>query len=491
MRIEQQAIDYLCKYIKNNFCLYENFFNQEIKNIPTYSYNFDETIEYCLKNVVGFDELSQNNTTKTTKDFLTNRKRVLKQKQKRYKTSIYNKTLDRSSKMYSDIEGIFFMYKLQPALLISIFNTSSLDDYVEQLINANKIWYIEKKSLLEHPYISHLGKEKIDYFYIDLSIDILEFILNKDSNFIDFTRVYANQLVDAPWFAPTSRKIPDSDISYVEGTNNKQQAIYNISEKDAMVYRIEKGNIQAMKKFKTLDSKDFELLNKILSFASNSTYFIKTGEVEFNTVDVAKHVFNIQNPAKNHYDSIEEKLEYIRCIEFKEYRKDVNQTYLYSLIDDVIIDHNLNKIKVKFSDVIVQNFVNNKLTFINNHYLEQLKLPLSKRLIAILQRERYSLCNLEVLSEGSLQLTKKYDYTFFSGKFIFMSKSAKKNWSMIKESLQELSDNNIIINSFKMNIDNTISIQYKPLTTSEINDSMLRQQSILDLIESDTNIPQD
>lgn len=480
MKLEQQAVEKLYDFILKDEIgkqLY-TFHQKEIYPTPKHSIKFVDTIEYCLYNIVGFKDMKPNLIKKEIRNELLNKKRVIKQRIKRLKTSLITKISEPNGNIQNDIKAMFSINKSNPNTLMVLYSTVNSDEYIDRLLKEQEEWLTNNDLLINHPYSQFAGEVKVDWYYLDLAIVCLEYILANDSNFINFSSFYANDLIDMPFFSPSPTSIPSSELRYDTTQALEHQAIFNINENSEMIIQStkdDKGNVNQIRKYKTLDSKDFEILNKILIYLDKN--FVKTGEINFNIVDIAKAVFNTDKPSKKNYDTIVERLDYIRCVQFRQFDALHNQTRMYSLIDEVLIDHNLNIGKVKFGERIVQNFLDRKLTFVTANHITQSTSSFAKRLGLVLQRERM------IAGTGTdNKYIATYDYSFFKSKFIFISKSFKKNWQMIIEALNELANEGTIINDYTVKTDNSIEIHFKKLTSSEIVDLDFYEQNIFELI---------
>lgn len=481
MKLERQAVENLCSYIMDNETgsRLHTFHQQEIYPMPKHSIKFTDTVDYCLYNIIGFSDLKSNLIKNEIKQYLLNKRRVLKQKIKRTRNSIITKMEKPDGEIQQNIRSVFAFNQSNPNTLLLLYKTVQADEYIQSLLQQQEQWAQGNNMLIDHPYTQFIGEAKIDWYYLELALLCLDYILENDSNFINFSSFYANDLIDMPFFSPAPTNIPASELRYNMTQTLEHQAIFNINENSEMIIQTtkdEKGNVNQVRKYKTLDSKDFEILNKILVYLDKN--FVKSGEINFNIVDIAKAVFNTDKPSKKNYETIVDRLDYIRCVQFRQYDSLHNQTRMYSLIDDVVIDHNLNIGKVKFGDMIVQNFLDKKLTFIATNHIKQLDSSFAKRLGIILQRERMVVCTNNTDNKNMAT----YDYSFFKSKFIFTSKSFKKNWQMIIEALDELLSTGTILESYTIKTDNSVNIYFKKLTVNEITDLDFYEQNIFELI---------
>ena len=85
-----------------------------------------------------------------------------------------------------------------------------------------------------------------------------------------------------------------------------------------------------------------------------------------------------------------------------------------------------------------------------------------------------------VIKEDVETFIGEYNYTYFQKIVRFKLKNKKKNLQLIKESLQEFVDNNIVIDSFELK-NNVFIIKFLPLSAAEIQDLNFDKTKVIDV----------
>ena len=478
MNLEYQAFDKLCQIIKQDYLHIVEFYDKDIKAYPEplelATDSFENLISDCLIDI--FSEGAPKNSFVELRNFLQTKKVNYKRRISRDKVKLAGNIKSEDAKTLNYLNLFFKQNALLPNVLKGSTGYTNKADYLADLKVKTDNWEKEDLSMLKNPLIDFCGANKIKWFLDELYFIIVSLLLDNNLSLLNFSKPHAESLVEKPMFSPQSKRINSKDLVM----DNDSNAIYQISEEFAMIIKDSQNEI-----LKLLDTKDFEILSKLLSFLTEDLTARYTGKVEFDEIEIAKILANNNRPSNLHYKRAEERLYYLRKIDFYDYDAQSNQTKMYRLINDVIIDHNTKRVQVFFGDTIMDNVINKQLIYIPNDVLALLTYPASSKLAPILQKERIRL----YMEDNTMSnFTQVYNYSFFSNKFLFTSKSSKKNWNIIKDSLCEFVDNDIIVKEYHMNRDSTLAITFIPFTESEIKDLLRyfkRGESVANLLPVD------
>ena len=351
-----------------------------------------------------------------------------------------------------------------------IFGDKNLDEIIEDKKKAATLWKDDSNSLLiEFPGISSFTNKSIyNSLKNDLIISAWKYIENELAGNIDsYLRLFPVDLVDKPLFSPSSFTLMMDTAS----NNLLKEIITDDDGKELLEVTVDSGKLTPPK---AMDSNDLKLVNAFISNINMQEFYKeKSVVVDLNTLGKEVVDYHVgKNVIKKISNSCRKLVEYNFSYE------EAGSKIYFNLFDNIVIKEDVERpyAIAQFGEILSNAIIKKKLISITSASYDVLDNNLSRIICYAMKREQIS--NQETFIG-------EYNYTYFQKIVRFKLKNKKKNLQLIKESLQEFVDNNIVIDSFELK-NNVFIIKFLPLSDAEIQDLNFDKTKLIDM-PSDIN----
>ena len=344
------------------------------------------------------------------------------------------------------------------------------DEIIEDKKKAATLWKDDSNSLLiEFPGISSFTNKSIyNSLKNDLIISAWKYIENELAGNIDsYLRLFPVDLVDKPLFSPSSFTLMMDTAS----NNLLKEIITDDDGKELLEVTVDSGKLTPPK---AMDSNDLKLVNAFISNINMQEFYKeKSVVVDLNTLGKEVVDYHVgKNVIKKISNSCRKLVEYNFSYE------EAGSKIYFNLFDNIVIKEDVERpyAIAQFGEILSNAIIKKKLISITSASYDVLDNNLSRIICYAMKREQIS--NQETFIG-------EYNYTYFQKIVRFKLKNKKKNLQLIKESLQEFVDNNIVIDSFELK-NNVFIIKFLPLSDAEIQDLYFHNTILIDM-PSDIN----
>ena len=351
-----------------------------------------------------------------------------------------------------------------------ILGDKNLDEIIEDKKKAATLWKDDSNSLLiEFPGISSFTNKSIyNSLKNDLIISAWKYIENELAGNIDsYLRLFPVDLVDKPLFSPSSFTLMMDTAS----NNLLKEIITDDDGKELLEVTVDSGKLTPPK---AMDSNDLKLVNAFISNINMQEFYKeKSVVVDLNTLGKEVVDYHVgKNVIKKISNSCRKLVEYNFSYE------EAGSKIYFNLFDNIVIKEDVERpyAIAQFGEILSNAIIKKKLISITSASYDVLDNNLSRIICYAMKREQIS--NQETFIG-------EYNYTYFQKIVRFKLKNKKKNLQLIKESLQEFVDNNIVIDSFELK-NNVFIIKFLPLSDAEIQDLNFDKTKLIDM-PSDIN----
>ena len=341
---------------------------------------------------------------------------------------------------------------------------------IEDKKKAATLWKDDSNSLLiEFPGISSFTNKSIyNSLKNDLIISAWKYIENELAGNIDsYLRLFPVDLVDKPLFSPSSFTLMMDTAS----NNLLKEIITDDDGKELLEVTVDSGKLTPPK---AMDSNDLKLVNAFISNINMQEFYKeKSVVVDLNTLGKEVVDYHVgKNVIKKISNSCRKLVEYNFSYE------EAGSKIYFNLFDNIVIKEDVERpyAIAQFGEILSNAIIKKKLISITSASYDVLDNNLSRIICYAMKREQIS--NQETFIG-------EYNYTYFQKIVRFKLKNKKKNLQLIKESLQEFVDNNIVIDSFELK-NNVFIIKFLPLSDAEIQDLNFDKTKLIDM-PSDIN----
>ena len=337
-----------------------------------------------------------------------------------------------------------------------VFGNKELSEIIEDQKEAATRWKDDSNSLLiDFPGISSRTSNSIySSLKNDLIISAWKYIENELAGNIDsYLRLFPVDLVDKPLFSPSSFTLMMETAS----NNLLKEIITDEDGKELLEVTVDSGKLTPPK---AMDSNDLKLVNAFISNINMQEFYKeKSVVVDLNTL--GKEVVDY-HVGKNVINKIEYNFSY----------EEAGSKIYFNLFDNIVIKEDAERpyAIAQFGEILSNAIIKKKLISITSASYDVLDNNLSRIICYAMKREQ--IANQETF-------TGEYNYTYFQKIVRFKLKNKKKNLLLIKESLQEFVDNNIVIDSFELK-NNVFIIKFLPLSDAEIQDLNFDKSKMID-----------
>lgn len=302
----------------------------------------------------------------------------------------------------------------------------------------------------------------------DLIISAWKYIENELAGNIDsYLRLFPVDLVDKPLFSPSSFTLMMDTAS----NNLLKEIITDDDGKELLEVTVDSGKLTPPK---AMDSNDLKLVNAFISNINMQEFYKeKSVVVDLNTLGKEVVDYHVgKNVIKKISNSCRKLVEYNFSYE------EAGSKIYFNLFDNIVIKEDVERpyAIAQFGEILSNAIIKKKLISITSASYDVLDNNLSRIICYAMKREQIS--NQETFIG-------EYNYTYFQKIVRFKLKNKKKNLQLIKESLQEFVDNNIVIDSFELK-NNVFIIKFLPLSDAEIQDLNFDKTKLIDM-PSDIN----
>ena len=346
-----------------------------------------------------------------------------------------------------------------------MFGDKDLDEIIDDKKKAATQWKNDSNSLLiDFPGISSLTNNSIyNSLKNDLIISAWKYIEDELAGNIDsYLRLFPVDLVDKPLFSPSSFTLMMDTAS----NNLLKEIITDEDGKELLEVTVDSGKLTPPK---AMDSNDLKLVNAFISNINMQEFYKeKSVVVDLNTLGKEVVDYHVgKNVIKKISNSCRKLVEYNFSYE------EAGSKIYFNLFDNIVIKEDVERpyAIAQFCEILSNAIIKKKLISITSASYDVLDNNLSRIICYAMKREQ--IANQETFIG-------EYNYTYFQKIVRFKLKNKKKNLQLIKESLQEFVDNNIVIDSFELK-NNVFIIKFLPLSAAEIQDLNFDKTKVIDV----------
>lgn len=275
-------------------------------------------------------------------------------------------------------------------------------------------------------------------------------------------------IVDHPIFSDNRGKLPLSEDILEENLSSYRYNDYSPSE-DYKLRVLVSSEYADDKQVRLLDATDENIFSEVLNQRSNM--FATQRKIFVNIGTIVKNLF--KSDGVENYRIVEARLFKMLNMRFNVFHKEGSVGF--GIFDFVKVDYtNGWTAEISINEQIYQEYLNKQTIRMYKDIIQKFELPISQSLIFALQKERFY-CYSQKQSYKQV-----YDYSFFTHKLRFKSRSKKENYALIEASLQEIVDHGVTIKSFAREGE-IFYIEYIKVTEYEVED-LLHSPSKIDQI---------
>lgn len=426
--------------------------------------------------------------------------RKLKLKVNKTKQRWYNLELDKTNKKSIYLTTMKNIEELLISENKELFNhteNKSIDEFKEEELNRLQSWHNSKHSLLvEFPYFYNKNSRS----QITAIKNDVEMLSYRFFNF-DFERCKTNfpQLAYKVPFDSSNRKsfpanneedgfylqdiqdneggtkvrinksavIKENDKLFMlpEVLNNTINDVYNAKEvKDGNMTLKARGLM--LETIKVLGDLDRNVLfNTIRRIDENSEEWVNRGTVSFYIKDITKDIY--ETVSYKNCKAVRHSLKKLKELNISKFNDKIQGTW-FNLIDFLNIDEN-DYATVDIGKVLKNEISNMRTIQIFDDVISELKNPVAKLIIFILQEKRIKLAiqkqHNKICSDDYLFF--RTSYLFFTVSVYFDKKYKKKYIESIRDGLNELKENNVLIEDFEV-VGDFFNISFKEFSSEEL-----------------------
>lgn len=450
---------------------------EEIDN----SIKFPNILEYFVgedRNSLIQMVYNDNYNNNEIQDVLRNSRKRRNQTKRRWVSSSLKEYKERSNKKSKDLvqEYYYLVDYLNTFGLVQfqeLFKKETPDEIMEEKIEILKKWSEDTNSFLtNYPYLKNKTINQIEKAIIaDITVIIGDTIMTKYDGIIqDMIVEKPYSYVDNPIFSNNRGKLSLSDDVIEDDNNIYHYSDYSPSNDYKLRVLVSKEYAQD-KQVRLLDNTDENIFSQVMKQRSNM--FATQRKIFVNIGNIVKNLFN--SDGIDNYKMVESRLYKMLNIRFNAFYKD--GSIGFGIFDFVKVDYNNGwTAEITVNEQIYQEYLNKQTIRMYKDIMQRFELPMSKSLIFALQKERFS-CYSDKQSYKQV-----YDYSFFTHKLRFKSRSKKENYKLIESSLEEIRKNGVGIKTFYREGDK-FYIEYYPVTEYEMEDlihSSPHNEEILD-----------
>ncbi len=346
-----------------------------------------------------------------------------------------------------------------------LYGNKTIERIIEEEIEKAKMWRNDSNFLLiEFPALNtHSAKTIFQSLTADIISDLWEYIkIELNGSLSSYLITYPESLVDKPLFSPSPMTLVMQDTD-----NLLKNIITDENNNFVMETTIREGIPQESKLItpKSLSAFDIKVLNAIVMNIDMRTFY-KDHTVVVSYSTLCNQIIDY-NPGTRVYKKLEES-----CKKLVQY----NYTYIYNnvyeshfnLIDRIDIDSEKKQISCIIGGTISDALIQRKLVTITSSVYTKLCNSLSSIICYALKKEQITNQNT---------LVGEYPYAYFQRIVRFKSKKKTVNIKLLKESLQEFVDNQVIIKEFSVSSIGVFTIHFLELSRAEISDLGLSTDS--------------
>lgn len=348
------------------------------------------------------------------------------------------------------------------------------DKDIAEIINKYKEkaiqWKKDSNSLLIlFPGIyTYSNKSVFNSLKNDLIMNAWKYIEQELAGNIDsYLRMFPEELLEKPLFSPSSFTLMMETAS----NNLLKEIITDENGDELLEVTVNNGKLTPPK---SMDSNDLKLVNAFISNINIQEFSReKSVVVDLNTLGKELVDYHVGKNVTNKISNSCRKL-----VEYNfSYEEEGSKMY-FNLFDNIAIKEDAERpyAIAQFGEILSNAIIKKKLISITSASYDVLDNNLSRIICYAMKREQIS--NQETFIG-------EYNYTYFQKIVRFKLKNKKKNLQLIKESLQEFVDNNIVIDSFELK-NNVFIIKFLPLSDAEIQDLNFDKTKLIDM-PSDIN----
>lgn len=274
-------------------------------------------------------------------------------------------------------------------------------------------------------------------------------------------------LIDNPIFSMSS------SLLKMEETNDTKLGRllindYNISDNYFLRTLIKEPQKITLDDCYSLDERDSEIIDFL--YSNINPDFYRDRAVVVDLKDIAIEVYGRRNGYT--YNDIEKRISKLTQYQImgviKEGKNIRDTKFVINFFDNAVIttnpDSGVRYVRIVFGELLYSHYIQNKTVKVASTYFEKLSSNSSRILLFPLQKERL---HYHIYADLSDEF--KFTLNFFKTRIRFNYKSRRKIAEQISESLDELINNGLIVESYRKDIIDDFYIKFLPFSNEEKN----------------------
>lgn len=284
------------------------------------------------------------------------------------------------------------------------------------------------------------------------------------ANYRNTSLDFIPQLIDNELILSNSYQLEDEDLlTSVTIRYTPETQIPPITGKKNIDKVLKEYNINPHQR--DMDLKDQEIVIQLFNMFSGET--LGQTYIEGDLIDLARKVYNVSTPRKEHYDDLGRRLTKLKSYGYdikvlKKASGEVVETTSLGLINFVTINYRERKFRVELSEQLKNAYIQKQYTNILSDAYKSIKSVQTRGIMMLLQQER-----LKEHSKGSREITLTLKY--FRSHMRFSKQMSNAN--LLREltnHLSTLQTNELIVQDFEeVNRKSGIRITFLPLSDKE------------------------
>ncbi len=431
---------------------------------------FKETFYEICAGIMN-DAISEHTDITSLNKYWSYIKKQFTRKKKRWLSSL----LDSCEQIDKNAEGFPFHNIVVRRQVISrsdwktLYGNKTVDDIIQEEIDKTKDWAADEDSLfIDYPALASFTEKRV-FSAFEADVLISGFLALKKKypslDLSDFMINYVDEMGGA-YFTNTGKRY-NNDSTEEDYIGEIPMSEDGSSKLLVTVSREAFGDNTAIT---MLDNKDQMILFDIIKRA-NSEMSTADKPILIEVGELAKIISKSKKPSKKYYEEAEKRCFKIANFTYNQYENNV-QVGAVNFLSEARVKENDGKryMSIHLGSTVSDAIVNNKIRRLPTQEYDRIESKTGRIMVLTMQRERIKA--FERFMEGSAQdCSTTFRYNDFLMMVNFGGNNKRKNMQTIKETLGELKDKRITIESFAVdNISNTVKVWFIPLSEDEQKD---------------------
>lgn len=399
-------------------------------------------------------------------------KRKRNQQKKRWVEALVEDYENQSSKKPKELQkyyqSLLIQFQIEKVEDFKIqYGAETPEDAVKMRIQKLYDWMNSSAPLYHFYYFAHKTSKQIESALdLDMLISMGQYLVNNyDGNPNNIIEEIPNFAVSNPIVNSKGGKLlnlsdsptPLNDAEDVYKTHN-----YKPEEIEGYTFQtLVKEEYAIENAVRDLDETDFKIFRSILK--QRDSRFLTERMIEVNINEIVKEVYKSDN--KKNYEAVEKRIIKMANMYFNTINSTTNEKFGFNFFNAYRLKY-VNGVRFAnlfISEPLYEDYAKLQVVRFYSNKLDTFKSSVSNVLVFALQKDRIFLFN------NKQSNTKEFSYSYFLMKMQFPSRTKDENRKTIEESLQEICDAGILIESFKRDGDIFI-ITFLPVTEYEVED---------------------